>query len=832
MDNTQPGSANGNLLIVDDDLSARQTMEAFLAQEGYEVRCAPNGQTALMFSQEDPPELILLDIRLPDVDGFEVCRRLKEAHRTQDIPVIFIIDLGDVADKIKGFEAGGVDYITKPFQTEEVLARVKTHLALRRLQGQVEAQNERLQQEIIRCKRAEEALERTRDGLEESVKTRKADLARANEQMAASEESFQERLKLETLLAEMSARFVSQPADQIDSEIEDAQRRICELLNLDRSTLWQVSEGEPGTLLLTNIHQPPESLVPPERMNAGDFFPWTTQTVLSGETVAISKLTDLPAEAGRDRESFHAYGTKSNVMVPLSVGGGPVFGLLTFSVMREERRWPETVLMGFKLVAQVFANAIARKQAEQTLRQSEARLSVATNAAGAGLWIIELDAGSVWVSEKTRELFHFAPDEEMYYESFFKPVHPEDCEQVNQAVRQTLQSGENLRCDYRIVLPDGNIRWMVSRGQRHLGSGGEPDRLMGVSLDITERKRMESQLRERLQEIEELKHRLETENVYLQEEVKLLVEHSEIVGQSLAMKKVVTQAGQVAGTDSTVLLLGETGTGKELLARAIHRMSMRKDRTLVTVNCASLPPTLIESELLGREKGAYTGALTRMMGRFELADGSTLFLDEIGELPLEVQSKLLRVLEEGRFERLGSTKTLTADVRIIAATNRDLDRAVKEGKFRKGLYYRINVFPIVIPPLRERPEDIPMLAWTFVREFENKIGKQIDGIPRKTMEAMQRYPWPGNVRELKNVIEHGMIVSTGKTLTVRLPKIDFSETAVNSDLESIERRHVLSVLEKTGWRIGGKGGAAEVLGLKRTTLHSLMKRLGIERSSH
>ena len=214
MDNTQPGSAKSNLLIVDDDLSARQTMEAPLTQEGYEVRCAPNGQTALMFSQEDPPELILLDIRLPDMDGYEVCRRLKEDHRTQDIPVIFIIDLEDVADKIKGFEAGGVDYITKPFQTEEVLARVKTHLALRRLKGQVEAQNERLQQEIIRCKRAEEALERTHDELEEGRKTRKADLARANEQMAASEESLQERLKFETLLAEMSARFVNQPADQ------------------------------------------------------------------------------------------------------------------------------------------------------------------------------------------------------------------------------------------------------------------------------------------------------------------------------------------------------------------------------------------------------------------------------------------------------------------------------------------------------------------------------------------------------------------------------------------------------------------------------------------
>ena len=704
MDNTQPGSANGNLLIVDDDLSARQTMEAFLAQEGYEVRCAPNGQTALMFSQEDPPELILLDIRLPDVDGFEVCRRLKEAHRTQDISVIFISGLDEVVDKIKGFAAGGVDYITKPFQTEEVLARVKTHLALRRLQGQVEAQNERLQQEIIRCKRAEEALERARDGLEECLKTRKADLARANEQLVESEESLEERLKFETLLAEMSAHFINLPADQIDSEIEDAQRRICEFLDLERSTLWQVCEGAPGTLLLTHLRHPPGSLSPPERMNAADFFPWTVQKVLDGETVTISKMIDLPPEAGRDRENFRAYGSKSNVLVPLSVGEGPVFGLLGFAAMREERSWPETVVMGFKLIAQVFANALARKQ-------------------------------------------------------------------------------------------------------------------------------MEEQLKEQLDEIKVLKERLERENIYLQEEVRLLVEHTDIVGQSVAMKKVLTQAEQVAQTDSTVLLLGETGTGKELLARAIHSMSLRKDRPLVTVNCASLPPTLIESELFGRERGAYTGALTKMIGRFEIADGSTLFLDEIGELPFELQSKLLRVLEEGKFERLGSTKSLRVNVRIIAATNRNIEQEVKNGKFRKDLYYRLNVFPIVIPPLRERPEDIPLLVRAVVKEFQKKMGKEIESIPKKTMQALQSYSWPGNVRELRNLIEHAMILSRDKTLDVHVPKRASSETDATGNLETMERSHIVAVLENTGWRIAGQGGAAEVLGLKRTTLSAKMKKLGIKRSN-
>ncbi len=250
-------------------------------------------------------------------------------------------------------------------------------------------------------------------------------------------------------------------------------------------------------------------------------------------------------------------------------------------------------------------------------------------------------------------------------------------------------------------------------------------RLLGeIFTNALERAQMQRQLQKNYLEIQDLQLRLKMENVYLQEEIRLLFEHTDIVGQSVAMKKVLTQAEQVAQTDSTVLILGETGTGKELVARAIHGMSSRKGRALVTVNCASLPPALIESELFGRERGAYTGALTRMVGRFELADGSTLFLDEIGELPHEVQSKLLRVLEQGRFERLGSTRPLQVNVRIIAATNRDLTQDVKEGKFRKDLYYRLNVFPILIPPLRERAEDIPLMVWAFVKEFQKTNGER------------------------------------------------------------------------------------------------------------
>ena len=348
--------------------------------------------------------------------------------------------------------------------------------------------------------------------------------------------------------------------------------------------------------------------------------------------------------------------------------------------------------------------------------------------------------------------------------------------------------------------------------------------ILGNALD---RSRTTKELNAHLREIETLKLRLEAENIYLQEEIKTLAVHSEIVGQSPQIKKILAQAQQVAQTDSTVLLLGETGTGKELLARAIHRMSMRKDQNLVTVNTASLAPMLIESELFGREKGAYTGAETRQIGRFELADGSSLFLDEIGDLAPELQVKLLRVLQEGQFERLGSPKSIQVNVRIIAATNRDLQEAMKQEKFREDLYYRLAVFPIHIPPLRERLEDIPPLVEFFVHEFAEKMGKGIRKVPRKSIESLQRYSWPGNVRELRNVIERAVIVSSEDTLRVELPQMTNGKDSGIVTLEEAERRHILKILETTGWRIKGPQGAAILLGLKPSSLYSTMARLGI-----
>jgi len=542
----------------------------------------------------------------------------------------------------------------------------------------------------------------------------------------------------------------------------------------------------------------------------------------------FNRVEDLPAEAEKERRLCLAKTMKSLISIPM-VSGGRTLGSCALVSVRAERIWQEDLVHRIRLIAEVFAGALVRKRSEESLRESEARLSLAASSAEAGLWILENTTGAVWATEKTRDLYGFAQDQELNFEGFIRVVDPEDRERIRRRVEQALRTRGDFIEEYRIIHPDGATKWMAARGRPYSNQSGEPERLMGVSLDISDRKQMEAQLQERLHDIEQLRQQLEKENLYLREEIELQNVHEEIVARSRAMKGILAQVEQVARTDATVLIEGETGTGKELLARAVHRLSARKGRPLVTVNCASLPPTLIESELFGREKGAYTGALTRMTGRFEVADRATLFLDEIGDLPLDVQAKLLRVLEQGRFERLGSTKPLQVNVRIIAATNRDLARDVAEGKFRKDLYYRLNVFPIAVPPLRERPEDIPLLVWAFVRQYENKMGKRIDHIPRKSMEDLQHYHWPGNARELRNVVEHAMIVSSGKTLDVHVPRTASSDIPASLSLEDAERRHILGVLEKNGWRLTGPGGAAEVLGLKRTTLQSKMKKLGLKR---
>jgi formate hydrogenlyase transcriptional activator len=506
-----------------------------------------------------------------------------------------------------------------------------------------------------------------------------------------------ERLRFEALLADLSARFVHVPADQVDRMIEEAQRRVVQALGLDRSTLLQRADTEED-LIITHAWAVPDFAAKPGLFAKRD-FPWVHQTLLRGGTVRFSALEELPAEATRDKEAFHRIQQKSSVIFPLA-STGRVFGALSFGTLTAEREWSDVLVQRLQLMADIFANALARQQSEQALRRA-------------------------------------------------------------------------------------------------------------------------------LDDVTRLKQQLEAENAYLREAAQ--AQPTDIVGSSPALKRVLSQADHVAPTDASVLLLGETGTGKELLAHLIHRRSRRKDRTMVKLNCVALPPTLIEAELFGREKGAYTGALTRQAGRFELADGSTIFLDEIAELPLELQVKLLRVLEDGQLERIGSTKTLTVDVRVIAATNRDLAALVAHGKFRDDLYYRLNVFPIAVPPLKERGEDIPLLVWTFAKQFGQALGKPVERIPQTTMDALRHYPWPGNIRELRNVIERAVILSETSTLQVPLGSAAVPGVAGPPTLAAAEREQILAALEQTGWRIRGPAGAAALLGLKPTTLESRIKKLGLQR---
>ena len=407
-------------------------------------------------------------------------------------------------------------------------------------------------------------------------------------------------------------------------------------------------------------------------------------------------------------------------------------------------------------------------------------------------------------------------------------------QKVTAAVEKTFAEGE-VTVEATLVTKSGKKIPHVYTAVRT--KMGDKPVLMGFAIDITERKKAEKQLRDALTEVEALRNQLEADCTYLGEEIKLMHDYGNIIGESEVFKYVLFSLEQIAPTDTTVLIHGESGTGKELIARALHSRSSRKERPLIKVDCAGLPANLIESELFGHEKGAFTGAVERRIGRFELADGATIFLDEIGELPLVLQQKLLRVLQDGEFERLGSSQVRNTDVRVIAATNRNLKNDVSKGRFRDDLWYRLNVFPLSIPPLRERAEDIPLLVNWTIQRLQRRLGKHIKTVPSSVMDDLKAYPWPGNVRELENVIERAVIITPGNMLQLAAPLESPTSTSGNppdapiKTLSELEKDYILQVLRKTNWNISGKGGAAELLGLNSSTLRGRMRKHDIRRPS-
>jgi len=621
-----PQPHKSTILLVDDNPTNLQLLFGTLKGLGHKLLVAKSGEDALKVAQWALPDLILLDILMSGIDGFETCRQLKENADTREIAIIFLSALDDTNDKIKGLSMGAVDYIAKPFQAEEVIARVETHLTIARLRNE---------------------------------------LAERNRQLESA----------------------NQP-----------------ILN-------SVGDGIYGLDLNGDI---------------------------TFANPAATRLTGYSQEAliGHSIHELHLYA-----------------------------RWD----------------------------------------------------GSP---------YHF----------------------IESGIYQTLKQGVAKQSDSDVFWRQSGDHFAVSWTCTPIKRGGEIQGAVLAFRDVTQRKRQEHALRDALAEVETLRDRLQAENAYLQAEVKNEGRFDSIVGESPALQTVLDQIDQVAPTNSSVLIIGESGTGKEAMARAIHDLSARRDRPLIKVNCGAITPTLIESELFGHEKGAFTGATKQRQGHFELADGGTIFLDEVGELPLDAQVKLLRVLQEHEISRLGSESAIIVDVRVIAATNRDLVEMVEEGSFRMDLFYRLNVFPLTVPPLRDRREDIPLLVNKFLADQARAQGRTFTRVSKDGMELLMAYQWPGNIRELQNVIERAAILARDKVVPIGPHLVNSgiqmstepTETATDAQAEpgndfptlaDNEARYIRRVLEHTGWTIAGKGGAADILDLPASTLRSRMKKLGIERNT-
>jgi transcriptional regulator with GAF, ATPase, and Fis domain len=656
-----------------------------------------------------------------------------------------------------------------------------------------------------------------------------------------AEKELEERLRFEEVLSALSARFVLASPDRVDAQIAQELEMIRGLLEVDRIQVFELSEDG---LRITATHSfAGKETPPPSPVIDLAGMPWARERIMAGETLHFADPYDLPAAAEAEKAYLASHGIRSGIVIPFTTAGA-VHGVLTLAVVNQSRKWPQELIRRCGMISEIIANAMARKRFENALEQSRRfnRLildSLIHHIAVLDRRGIVIDINASW-KRFTAENAAALPEKVDYGTDYLAicrraadsgdPLAGSALEGISAVLKGTSRE---FTLEYPFHAPDKN-RWFI---MRVIPFSGRKGGAIISRIENTERKLAEIDLRNAFTEIEQLKTRLEAETAYLQDEIRLEHDFEGIIGRSPAIQYVLYKVEQVAATDTSVLVLGETGTGKELVCRAIHNNSLRKAHPLVKVNCAALPANLIESELFGHERGAFTGAQARRKGRFELADGGCIFLDEIGELPLDLQGKLLRVLQDGEFERLGSSITIRVDVRVIAATNRDLESQVQAGRFREDLFYRLNVFPITVPPLRERTEDIPLLAQFFMEKTAKHMGKHIEFVPENVMSRLLEYPWPGNVRELKNVIERAVISSTGPRLRLadellgRLPTapIENGNDPLKS-LQEIETEYILRVLERTNQRIDGPKGAAAILKINPSTLRSRMRKLGIRKT--
>jgi len=615
------------ILVVDDQPQNTELLEAHLVPQGYEVVKAASGEEALKILFNNQIDLVLLDVMMPRMSGFEVLEKIRADKKTRLIPVVMITVLKETEDRVKALEAGCDDFISKPFDRYELLARIKS---------------------LLRIKSLHDEVEEAREFVESVIHT------------------------------------VREPLIVLDQNLK--------VVTVSRS-FYDFFKVEPEETLGQLIYD------------------------LGNKQWNIPRLRELLEETLVENWIFNDF----EVEHYFETIGPKIMHLNARKIFREANH-NHLILLAIEDVTE-------REYYKRDLEKI--------------------------VETRTAELFRAT----------------KEAEKRKQAAETALS------------------------------------------------------------EIKILKEQLELERAYLKEEIKLEHNHQNIIGKSDALKYVLYKVEQIAQSDTTVLALGETGTGKELVARAIHDFSKRKNRALVKVNCAALPSNLIESELFGHEKGAFTGSSSQRLGRFEVADGATLFLDEIGELPLALQSKLLRVIQEGEFERLGSSRTIKVNTRIIAATNRNLEEEVRQGRFRDDLWYRLNVFPITMPPLRDRIDDIPLLVEYYIKKIAKRMGKDTGIISKSVMNTLQNYHWPGNVRELENVLERAVINSSGPKLhlvdDLNRPFAYLSKSL--KTLEAVERDYIVRMLEQTHWKVSGKNSAAMILGLNRSTLRARMRRLDIRR---
>jgi formate hydrogenlyase transcriptional activator len=631
-------------------------------------------------------------------------------------------------------------------------------------------------------------------------------------------------LAFERMVCELLAEFTSLRADDVDDAITRAQRRIVEATDVDGLALFELIE-DGNDVALTHWSTRSGGDVLMLLRSARQLFPWSYTHARAGTLGCFSSLDEISDATERDTLAHR--GTRSGVVVPFSIDGHPA-GAVSFMTTREPRPWRAGTLDRLRLMAQVLSAAVARKQSHAVLRASQERFAAVADSAPVMMWICGADKQCTWFNRRWLEATGRTMDDAQR-RGWLDAVHPDDVESCVEIYGAAFDARRSFTLECRLRRNDDEWRWIAGTASPCFAGDGSFAGYIGSCVDITEQKDAQFGIDKARLEVRRLREQLRGENSSSRREVMERPDENIVMGQSAAARRVMEQIEQVATTDSTALLLGETGTGKELCATQIHERSPRHARAMVRVNCAAIPSTLIESELFGREKGAFTGALARQMGRFEFADHSTIFLDEIGDLPPEVQVKLLRVLEERQFERLGSPKVIPVDTRIIAATHRNLEQLIADGIFREDLYYRLNVFPVRVPALRERIEDIPLLVWHFVEEFSKAFGKRIETVAKSNMEALQRYSWPGNIRELRNVVERAMITAAGPRLTVPVPETSSAATGRSIRLIDVERSHIRRVLESTRWRIRGIGGAAEQLGLKPTTLETRLAKLGLKR---